>query len=540
VTDNGTPAASDLETITITVSEANTDPVLTLIGSQTGPEGSAITFDANATDSDDPAQTLIFSLDPGAPSGATINSSTGVFNWIPGETAGGTVPSVTVRVTDNGTPAASDFETITITVSEANTDPVLTLIGSQTGPEGSAITFDANATDSDDPAQTLTFSLGAGAPAGASIVPSTGVFTWTPTEAQGPGVYPVTVVVTDNGAPPAADSQVVNITISEVNQPPVAVDDSHTVNEDSGPNTILVLANDTDADLPANTKTVIAVTAASKGTAAIGPLGANVVYTPNLNAFGTDSFSYTVSDGAGGSDTAVVNITITAVPDVPVGNPDSYTFNLATTHPFVVPAPGILANDSDGDGPVTLNLTAVDPPDHGTLELRDDGSFTYTRLTTAVDYVDTFVYQLKDTNPVTTVDVTVTLKIDLSRPPMAEWVLPVVKEGHYFPPHNGTTTLTVRVPVGSDVTGMEFAWYELGGGNLGITTTFTTDANYKTFTRTINNSEFPYGEFQLYAWSIDDAGNRFVVTTFPQTYPRIFINQNYIYGSNIYLPLILR
>ena len=57
--------------------------------------------------------------------------------------------------------------------------------------------------DADLPANTLSFSLDAGAPAGATITPA-GAFSWTPTEAQGPGVYSITVRVTDNGTPPLA------------------------------------------------------------------------------------------------------------------------------------------------------------------------------------------------------------------------------------------------------------------------------------------------------------------------------------------------
>ena len=76
-------------------------PVLAPIGNKSGTVGVAITFTATATDADIPANTLAFSLDAGAPSGATINASTGAFSWTPA--AAGSFP-VTVRVTDNGTP----------------------------------------------------------------------------------------------------------------------------------------------------------------------------------------------------------------------------------------------------------------------------------------------------------------------------------------------------------------------------------------------------------------------------------------------------
>ena len=47
----------------------------------------------------------------------------------------------------------------------------------------------------------VAWSLDAGAPAGAAINAATGAFSWTPTEAQGPGVFPITIRATDNGTP---------------------------------------------------------------------------------------------------------------------------------------------------------------------------------------------------------------------------------------------------------------------------------------------------------------------------------------------------
>ena len=77
----------------------------------------------------------------------------------------------------------------------------MALIGDKTVDEGSQLTFTAVANDTNVPAQTLTFSLDPGAPDGAAINPSSGLFTWTPTEEQGPAVYYVTVRVTDDADP---------------------------------------------------------------------------------------------------------------------------------------------------------------------------------------------------------------------------------------------------------------------------------------------------------------------------------------------------
>jgi hypothetical protein len=97
--------------------------------------------------------------------------SGGVF----GVTAGGTIPS--------------------------NSSPVLGQITDQSVGEGTTLKFTAIASDPDT-GETLTYSLDPGAPGGASIDAASGVFTWTPTEEQGPGSYPITVRVTDNGSPP--------------------------------------------------------------------------------------------------------------------------------------------------------------------------------------------------------------------------------------------------------------------------------------------------------------------------------------------------
>jgi hypothetical protein len=91
----------------------NAAPVLGAIGNKSTYVGQALTFTATATDSDVPPQQLTYSLDAGAPAGATINANSGAFSWTPN--AAGNV-NLTVRVTDNGAPVRSDFETITVQV----------------------------------------------------------------------------------------------------------------------------------------------------------------------------------------------------------------------------------------------------------------------------------------------------------------------------------------------------------------------------------------------------------------------------------------
>ena len=219
-TDNSTQPCTDSETINVTVLDqgagSNQCPVLASIGNKTVTEGELLTFTATATDPD-AGQTLTFSLDPGFPAGATINSSTGVFAWTPAVDQGPATLPITVRVTDNGNPSCSDSEDILVTVNDSaggNQCPVLTAIGDKTVTEGNMLTFTAMATDPNS-GQVLTFSLGGTIPTGATINSSTGVFSWTPTSDQGPGTYPVVVRVTDNGTPACTDSETVTVTVND-------------------------------------------------------------------------------------------------------------------------------------------------------------------------------------------------------------------------------------------------------------------------------------------------------------------------------------
>ena len=210
VTDNGGPVLSDTETITVTVNEVNVAPVLGAVGDQTVDEQTLLTFTATATDGDLPANPLTFSLS-GAPAGASIGPNTGVFTWTPSETQGPNSYTFDVIVSDGTTP---DSETITVTVNEANVAPVLGAVGDQTTDELVLLTFTASATDADLPADTLTFSL-SGEPAGATIDPVSGVFTWTPSESQGPNSYTFDVLVTDDGTPNLNDSETITVTVNE-------------------------------------------------------------------------------------------------------------------------------------------------------------------------------------------------------------------------------------------------------------------------------------------------------------------------------------
>jgi hypothetical protein len=340
VTDNGSGSLTDSETFTITVGDTNDAPVLAAIGNQSINEGATLSFIASATDADLPAQSLSYSLDAASLAlGMTINSSTGTFSWTPSEAQGGTAPLVTITVTDDGSGSLSDSETFTITVGDINDAPVLAAIGERSVNEGATLTFTASATDADLPSQTLTYSLDATSLGlGMSINSSTGIFSWTPTEAQGGTAPLVTITVTDNGSGNLSDSETFSITVNDTNVAPVlAAIGNQSVNEGA---TLTFTASATDADVPANTLTY-SLDATSLG------LGMSINATSGV-------FSWTPSEAQGGT-APLVTITVT---DNGSGSlTDSETFSIAVNDTNVAPVLAAIGNQSINEG-ATLSFIA--------------------------------------------------------------------------------------------------------------------------------------------------------------------------------------
>src|SRR5207249_4935884 len=98
-------------------------PALTVPADQTLDELTTLSVSASAADSDLPTNTLTFTL-VSSPTGMTIDSSSGAISWTPTEAQGPSTNTVTVRVTDNGSPVLSDTKSFTVTVREVNSAPV--------------------------------------------------------------------------------------------------------------------------------------------------------------------------------------------------------------------------------------------------------------------------------------------------------------------------------------------------------------------------------------------------------------------------------
>ena len=216
VTDNGNPSRSATNTFTVKVTEANTAPVLTVPADHVIREiVDTLSVNLTAADSDLPANTLTFSL-VSAPTGMNLNPATGALTWAPTEEQGPSTNVITVRVTDNGTPALSDTKNFTVIVTELNSVPALVVPSNQTTPALSTLVVTNVAFDPDIPANTLTFSLVSG-PAGANIDPGTGVLTWTPAQADAGTTNLITVKVSDNGVPPLSSSRSFSVVVTNPN-----------------------------------------------------------------------------------------------------------------------------------------------------------------------------------------------------------------------------------------------------------------------------------------------------------------------------------
>ncbi len=187
------------------------------------------------------------------------------------------------------------------------------------------------------------------------------------------------------------DVAVVTVTVSGIDDLPLAVDDAATLPEDSPATAIGVLANDTDVD--GGPITIDAITQGTNGAVAITGGGTGLTYQPNADYCGADSFTYTLNGGS----SATVNVTVTCVNDAPTANGDAQT--TAEDTQLVFAASTLTTNDVRGpanEAGQTLTVTAVTSPtaNGGTVSLAG-GNITYNPPLNFIGD-DTFTYTVTD------------------------------------------------------------------------------------------------------------------------------------------------
>ncbi len=421
---------SGVATVTITVLPVNDAPVA-LDDNYSVNEDTTLTIAApgllaNDSDVDGNPLTAVFVSNPAS---GTLNLNTnGSFTFTPSLNFTGVV-TFTYRASDSQ--LTSGLATVTITVLPLNDAPVAQN-DSYSTPEDTVLVVPASgvlANDSDVDGDALTSVLITPPASGSLVWSNNGSFRYTPS-LNFTGAVTFTYRASDSQL--TSGVATVTITVTPLNDAPVANNDSFTMLEDGVLNipSLGVLTNDFDVDGDALLS--LLVSNVTHGTLSLATNGA-FIYTPSLNYTGVDIFTYRATDGALTSGVATVTITITPVNDTPVALDDNYSVNEDTL--LTIAAPGVLGNDSDVDGdPLRAALLSI--PSNGTLVLNTNGSFTY-RPNTNFNGTDAFTYRATDralTSGVATVTITVLPVNDA----------PVALDDNYSV--NEDTTLTIAAP----------------------------------------------------------------------------------------------
>jgi hypothetical protein len=204
----------------------------------------------------------------------------------------------------------------------------------------------------------------------------------------------------------ASPPVLVTISVGDVNDPPFALPEGYEGIEDT-PLVIAapgVLGNDVDLD--GDLITSVLVEGVANGTLALAPDG-SFTYTPSVDFWGEDGFSYQADDGLDRSEAVDVRLFVAPVNDLPVAGDDAYATDFGTA--LIVSAEaGVLANDSDRDGVLEPRAGEV-APSGGVLVLETDGSFSYTPdlCFTGVDVFTYVAFDGMDASAETSVSITV-------------------------------------------------------------------------------------------------------------------------------------
>lgn len=235
---------------------------------------------------------------------------------------------------------------------------------------------------------------------GSTVDNGDGTITYNPSASfSGTATFSYTVSDGQGGV----DTALVTITVNAPsNNAPTALNDAAPTDEDT-PVTVVVLGNDTDAD--GDTLSVQSVTNSVNG-GSVTTDGVTVTYTPAANFNGTDTFTYVVSDGRGGTDTGLVTISVTPVNDAPVAVDDNATVTQDSGAKII----NVLANDNDIDGGLlTVSLASSTTAKGGSVTTNGD-TVSYTPAAGFVG-TDSFDYTITDDGGLTAT-ATVTVEVN--------------------------------------------------------------------------------------------------------------------------------
>lgn len=223
-------------------------------------------------------QTIRYRLDQ-SPSGMTLNNITGQLTWTPNESQGPSLYTVRLSAFDQDHPDLIDSVQWNITVREVNLSPVINSLSNVTIVEGGLVDLTISASDSDLPANRISYSLVGPTPSGMQIDSVTGRLTWQTTEAIGPASFVIQVKATDDGSPSLSDTKSFTIEVLEENQAPLLDTIPDQSIDESTTWSYLPIARDTD--LPKQTLKFKIDDASSAIGVAIDPNTGRMTWTPN-------------------------------------------------------------------------------------------------------------------------------------------------------------------------------------------------------------------------------------------------------------------
>jgi hypothetical protein len=364
-TDSASATASS--TVQINFAAVN-DPPIASNDSAATPEDTAVTITVLGNDSDVDGDTLsVTGTTVPAAQGVVVVNANGTLTFTPATNFYGPA-TISYSISDGQGGAASAV--VLVTVAPANDAPVA-LNDSATTPEDTAVTIIVLGNDSDVDGDTLSVSGATVPPAqGAAVVNANGTLTFTPaTNFNGPASISYSISDGQGGTASAA----LLVTVFAANDAPVALNDSATTPKETAV-TITVLGNDSDVD--GDSLSVTGATVAAAQGAVVVNANGTLTFTPATNFSGPTSISYSISDGQGGTASAVVVVTVVAANDAPVALDDS-----VTTPEDAAVTINVLGNDSDTDGDPLSVTGATVPASQGTVIVNANGSLTFTPAT---------------------------------------------------------------------------------------------------------------------------------------------------------------
>ncbi|MBY8824498.1 Ig-like domain-containing protein [Sphingomonas colocasiae] len=385
------------QTVTVTITPVNDAPVGVAATNTATEDGPVVTGKLAATDVD--GDTLTYALTGTVPAGLTLNAD-GSYSFDPASydsLAAGVKQDVVANYTVSDGKGGTATSTLTITVTGVNDAPVATAATNTATEDGAVVTGQLVATDADAGA-TLTYAISGTAPAGLTIN-SNGSYSFDPAsyDSIGAGVTQdvvATYTVTDDKG--ATHNSTLTITVTGVNDAPVAVAATAAATEDGAVVTGQLAATDVDAgdtltytlNAPVTGLTLNANGSYSFDPASYDSLGAGATQAVVAN--------YTVSDGKGGTSTSTLTITVTGVNDAPVAVDDSFSVDEDAAL-----SGNVALNDTDVDAGDTLTFALVGSVDgltfnpNGTFNFNADHP-SYDSIAAGSTRVVTFNYTVSD------------------------------------------------------------------------------------------------------------------------------------------------